>query len=171
MRQNKTDNSREWNIYSRFHLAPRPWPVLIAKPRVRKMRKSSCTWRWLSELSSRDVISRKARPSRHSRENGENGLLTVGHFPFDTARHVGAWSETHGHAAAGVLDLRRWQTGGRGQLPHLDRPPTPLLDDATEVEDPRDPRVPEQRLMRLEQRLGVSPKCSGPEEVTSRRSS
>ena len=49
-------------VYWRFHLAPRPWPSHIARPSVRKIRKSSRTCLSAGESPSRGMISRKAYP-------------------------------------------------------------------------------------------------------------
>ena len=102
----------------------------------------------------------------------ENRGLQGGRRDIALRPRRGPWrTEPDGHAPAAVFDLRRRKAGGGRQRGHLQRPPPPLLDDAAPVEGARDQGFHGSDSWGANSFSGVRPKCSTPDDVTSRRSS
>ena len=80
-------------------------------------------------------------------QQGQNRLLPLKQSVSAAERwHILSLPEAHGHAIAAFLDLRSWQSGGGRQLPHLERPAAPLLDNAAPVERAGNQRCPGNEL-------------------------
>ena len=76
-------------------------------------------------------------------EKGQNRLLPFGQVSsYPLGRHIAAGAKAHGHATTCILDLGLGQTGRRSQLCHLDRTPSPLLNDAAAVKHVCDQGIP-----------------------------